>query len=1619
MEIAQIVTLSLNILFALFILLGFLWGMKRGLKKSAYRILFVFVGLLIAFFASSPIALSLMNMDISSIVTLSVEDQTYKNLSDYIQALLMSNPDIADIMANSEALKELIIQLPTIIIQSIIFVILFWILKMITWPIWATVTKNAYKQKHENLPAPKKRRMLGGLVGVAQGLLIMFVTLLPISGVVGLVKELDKGAVNSASASTTSIENQEQPKTLLKFLLQEISSDETEIDQYLEIIKSYDSSILGSVNNATGLDLAVFDALTTAKVDGRAIVPRQELAMVNKVYQSYVEIQKIDTENLNGTLDLDAIEKLINTIFNSDLLGVVADDLMPYFIEKTIDEQQETMDPIVHTFLTSYLDTYGTPAFNTLKNDCLVLVKTAKAIQSHNLFLLANDSNITAEKVFGMLQRTATDDPIGDIFTELLKSNTLKNLLTESVNLALSYLDKTLTTFAGQEIEIQKVVLSNVDWETEQNNIINLLNNIVDMGYNIAPHLQDTKIEYSNIIKTIEFKNIGSLIDTFANSQLFADAYDNTCDALNSIEKTSQYINFATLKNDIVWEDEFTHIDNIKNILNTTGVLDILLKSSISNNDITLCLQLLDAKPKLSNDKYITSIANEIMACELLKSSTPRIMNTLNDKLGKQLKVEVDSINETLIDWTNEENHLNNILEGISSNHELVEAIITEEISIKNFFAIVNIAKLKNVIVGAQSSQLFGNTFNATIEYVKQQSSIKEIVNLDFITRDFNWDAELTKFESIIESIQATDFIEQITSVKGEEAKSLFNYINNNKEFTANIITALYETEIFKNNLQSYINKIEDEFATALNVTITKTTIDLNVLNQNIAQRKTQFADALINTSWIIPYLLDGATFDLDFVTSHITEIGTTLDSIQNCYEFTNIYNALLDYLKTNEEINNVIDFTVVGTDFNWVNEMQTLSEIVDILKANNVWDSFIADSSTIDTIVESLAKEVQQEILVKLSQSAFFSQELIKVVNEMLEMAGDYLGTTLTPISDTTDLSNQTDNIVDISNDLLAISQSGTNLEDIDLDLIASLLDNLKYNKFEITNGGVFSELYNKFVEWLIDPNNNEYASNIETATRTFDNTAINVWDIEEVDWKKVISLLAINILIEEVSTFTGEGIDIIPYTTDISNQKENIEAVVNKALEVFTNGSFDIDTVDRIKVAELLELLKDNKFSTTYLGLLAPTYNALVTYLVELEEYGEIFDNAIKCYDNTKINAYEVQNVDWQQVMYLFPYDVIINTVSELTGEVLEKINYNQQINDAQKISLDKIYEQMKTLIPDANVNLEDLDKAELGKLLTLLKEHKFSVEYNGIMSSTYNAIVKWMTSDTDTGYLFEKIIRTYDTATPATQNVYDINTVDWNSILDAIQYLDSIKSQFENLTTLSTAEMKSLMQGISNKALYNNDIVELIEIFLTHNETNQDKINAVNNFDFKDYNTFATVIDSLTLFNDAINNINTNKVNALNSIKIALDNLDTVETIKLNNTITFLDCYANMNISEKMTNVDFETESNLIATMLELLDAPTYNNETLKNLLSQLSNSTLILNEMDANNIVLFDTNDPVIIDALRNAIAEENNIPDPSLVSDELVILGIKALINEVDTTEATKIKIAKLFNINLL
>lgn len=144
----QYISMGLNIVLLVFITFGFLIGIIRGLKKTAFRGLFLIITVIIALFITMPITNLLLGIKIQS--TISIGNNTpiegmytiKQNLSYFIEGLLGS-----EFVAQNPQVVELVLSLPIMIINTIVYVLVFIILKYVLLPINFLIYKLSFGRR--------------------------------------------------------------------------------------------------------------------------------------------------------------------------------------------------------------------------------------------------------------------------------------------------------------------------------------------------------------------------------------------------------------------------------------------------------------------------------------------------------------------------------------------------------------------------------------------------------------------------------------------------------------------------------------------------------------------------------------------------------------------------------------------------------------------------------------------------------------------------------------------------------------------------------------------------------------------------------------------------------------------------------------------------------------------------------------------------------------------------------------------------------------------------------------------------------------------------------------------------------------------------------------------------------------------------------------------------------------------------------------------------------------------------------------------------------------------------------------------------------------------------------
>ncbi len=316
------VALALNFVFVGILIVGFLIGLWRGLKKSAVNLAFSIAGVLLAFFITP----SITNATLTFNVTINGTRQT---ISDFIINQFAANTDIAHMMAVNENFATLVNHLPSAIVSTLVFILLTLIIEFFIYIIYKIIAVLCLKNK----PGKKRHRLLGGAVGVVKAFVISIFMFMPLTSLLGLVND-----VNSTEDIFT------QTVVAEEYVGEE--ENEGLIDRFIankevtKQIKDVEKNVFSIIGGAAGVDDAMFDYLSSFKMGKETVKIRQELKTyaqtANVILQLKSELSGNRTRKFSS-IDFDKLEKHFNKVLESKIYSKVVIEIVGDVVLNTDD----------------------------------------------------------------------------------------------------------------------------------------------------------------------------------------------------------------------------------------------------------------------------------------------------------------------------------------------------------------------------------------------------------------------------------------------------------------------------------------------------------------------------------------------------------------------------------------------------------------------------------------------------------------------------------------------------------------------------------------------------------------------------------------------------------------------------------------------------------------------------------------------------------------------------------------------------------------------------------------------------------------------------------------------------------------------------------------------------------------------------------------------------------------------------------------------------------------------------------------------------------------------------------------------------------------------------------
>lgn len=131
----QYIVLGLNILLAVFVVFGVIWGLIRGLRKTASRGIFLIITSIILLFVTIPITSALLKIRVNTDITIGESTLTGQMSIEEIVAYLVKSFLGNDFSNKNPEFVKVITALPLVFINAIVYLILFWICKYLLLPL--------------------------------------------------------------------------------------------------------------------------------------------------------------------------------------------------------------------------------------------------------------------------------------------------------------------------------------------------------------------------------------------------------------------------------------------------------------------------------------------------------------------------------------------------------------------------------------------------------------------------------------------------------------------------------------------------------------------------------------------------------------------------------------------------------------------------------------------------------------------------------------------------------------------------------------------------------------------------------------------------------------------------------------------------------------------------------------------------------------------------------------------------------------------------------------------------------------------------------------------------------------------------------------------------------------------------------------------------------------------------------------------------------------------------------------------------------------------------------------------------------------------------------------------
>jgi hypothetical protein len=401
------VNLRLLGLFGLFLLLGAFWGAIRGGRRATIRLATVIVALSLALLLTPVFTGTLTGVKVSG----------GKTIGELIADQLPEDGAIGAATEEANGLIDFVVGCAAAIVNLILFIVLYFIFKGISWIVYAVLAAN-FAKKAKKGGNPKRYRWAGVGVGLATGVVFFAFFAIPLTGFLGtahnalghnpqfaVVKEYNELNKDARVAFREAPEN-DKNESLLKA-----------IDTMNDIDDSLENGIFAKVTKYTGIQgfgHAAFKYLTTVRADGHKVTVAQDIEKLGALAKDGMSVaiefngaQYSDKEGMDKMIailedekNFNAINAMLNRIFDIkfvqgafDYAGKIIDGFAK---EGTLDENFAKISEEEGFNAKAYAALKEVTSYKNLRADLNAMFskdKTLTGTEKRNLIVALNAVN--------------------------------------------------------------------------------------------------------------------------------------------------------------------------------------------------------------------------------------------------------------------------------------------------------------------------------------------------------------------------------------------------------------------------------------------------------------------------------------------------------------------------------------------------------------------------------------------------------------------------------------------------------------------------------------------------------------------------------------------------------------------------------------------------------------------------------------------------------------------------------------------------------------------------------------------------------------------------------------------------------------------------------------------------------------------------------------------------------------------------------------------------------------------------------------------------------------------------------------------------------------------------